>query len=417
MAVSRTERGAPTVRPEPDGTHRRLEDRTVKTPNVNIRRVVHAGAHHARTVAGDQMAEHQVTDALVTDADADALLMDTDAAHMEQAITAALRGVQADPNPRVGCVIVPQDGSAPVTGWHRGAGTPHAEADALARAGDRARGATAYVSLEPCTHTGRTGPCADALIQVGIARVVYAVADPSRHAGGGARRLAEHGVSVQGGLLADRARQVNRSWLHSAQSGRPFVTLKIATTLDGRVAAADGSSRWITGAQARADAHRLRAGCGAVLVGSGTALIDDPALTVRDDAGVLVGVQPLRVVVGHRAPAPGSRLADGSAPTLHLPTHDVDDVLDRLHDRGVHHALVEGGPTLAAAFLRAGVVDEVVVYLAPALLGAGPPAVGDLGISSIDRAHRLTMTEIRPVGPDLRITLRPQAVTSTEGGE
>lgn len=195
------------------------------------------------------------------------------------------------------------------------------------------------------------------------------------------------------------------------------MTLKTATTLDGRVAAADGSSRWITGAAARADAHRLRAGCGAIIVGSGTALIDDPALTVRDEAGELVGVQPLRVVVGRRAPAPGSHLTDASAPTTHLPTHDVIDVLDQLQERGVHHALVEGGPTLAAAFLRADVVDEVVAYVAPAFLGAGPPALGDLGVTTIEQARRLTMTDVRRVGPDLRITLHPRQADSAEGEE
>lgn len=342
---------------------------------------------------------------------------DADTAHMQRAIDAALQGTQADPNPRVGCVIVPADGTAPVTGWHQGAGSPHAEVDALGRAGESARGATAYVSLEPCTHTGRTGPCADALIEAGISTVVYAVADPSDHASGGATRLAESGVRVRGGLLAERARQVNRTWLHAAQTGRPFVTLKTATTLDGRVAAADGSSRWITGAEARADAHRLRAGCGAIIIGSGTALIDDPALTVRDQTGAPVGVQPLRVIVGHRAPSPGSHLTDGSAPTAHLPTHDVLDVLDQLHQRGVHHALVEGGPTLAAAFLRADVVDEVVAYVAPAFLGAGPSALGDLGVTTIGDARRLTITDVRRVGPDLRITLHPQHATSAEGEE
>lgn len=362
-----------------------------------------AGSHdvaHARELTDPQFTDTQFTD--------------TDAAHMERAISAALEGRAADPNPRVGCVIVPADGSAPVTGWHRGAGTAHAEVDALRQAGSSARGATAYVSLEPCAHTGRTGPCADALLAAGIARVVYAVADPSSHAAGGARWLAEHGVRVQGGLLAEQARQVNRTWLHSVEHGRPFVTLKTATTLDGRVAAADGSSRWITGPQARADAHLLRASCGAILVGSRTALIDDPQLTVRDESGRLAGQQPLRVVVGHRAPRPGSHLTDDAAPTTHLPTHDVTEVLADLQSRGIHHALVEGGPTLAAAFLRAGAVDEVVAYVAPLVLGAGPAAFGDLGVTSIEQAHQLTITDVRRIGVDTRITLRPQRSTTPQ---
>lgn len=389
--------------------------------DVGTLRVGHAAMSHAVPPHDTQLADTQLDDTQLANTqlddaqDSSAQFSDVDATHMKRAIAAALRGPQADPNPRVGCVIVPGDGSAPVTGWHRGAGTAHGEVDALQRAGSSARGATAYVSLEPCAHTGRTGPCADALIEAGIARVVYAVADPSVHASGGARRLAEHGITVQGGLLAEQARQVNRTWLHSARTGRPFVTLKTATTLDGRVAAADGSSRWITGAAARADAHRLRASCGAVVVGSGTALIDDPQLTVRDAAGALVGVQPLRVVVGHRTPTPGSHLTDESAPTAHLRTHDVGEVLDHLHERGVHHALVEGGPTLAAAFLRVGAVDEMVAYLAPALLGAGPAAFGDLGITSIGQARRLTITDVRRVGPDLRITLHPQPATAPEG--
>lgn len=333
--------------------------------------------------------------------------MERDTALMRRALDAAVRGPEADPNPRVGCVVTDRDGEVVGVGHHRGAGTPHAEVDALAQAGAAAHGGTAYVTLEPCDHTGRTGPCSRALLDAGVARVVHAVPDPSAEAAGGAERLAAAGVAVQAGVLAEDAEAVNRTWLHTRRTGRPFVTWKAAATLDGRSAAADGSSRWVTGEAARADVHALRARCGAVLVGTGTALADDPALTVRDAEGRTVGRQPLRVVVGKRDLPDGARLADGAAETLHVPTHDPAAALAAVHARGVHHVLLEGGPTLAAAFLRAGLVDEVVAYLAPALLGGGHPVVGDLGGSSIGDALRLETTDVTVLGGDVRITARP----------
>ncbi len=327
---------------------------------------------------------------------------------MREALRAARLGVEADPNPRVGCLIVPDDGTAPVLGWHQGAGTPHAEADALSRAGRRARGATAYVTLEPCAHHGRTGPCAGQLVAAGVRRVVYAVPDPNPQAAGGAAYLRAHGVEVLEGVLRLEAEEVNASWLHLQQTGRPWVVAKTACSLDGRVAAADGSSRWVTGAAARADAHRLRARSGAIVVGSGTVVADDPHLTVRGPDGTLADRQPLRVVVGHRPPAAGARILDDAASTLHLPTHDPVAVLAALTARGVHRVLVEGGPTVTTAFLRAGLVDEVVAYVAPVLLGAGPLAVSDLGITTITDAVRLTPTDVTVLSPDVRITSRPE---------
>ena len=326
---------------------------------------------------------------------------------MDAAITAALRGPEQDRNPRVGCVIVPGDGTSPVTGWHRGAGTAHAEVDALQLAGAAARGGTAFVTLEPCNHVGRTGPCSEALIEAGIARVVYAVADPSPQAGGGAARLVAQGISVEQGVGAEAAEAINHTWLHATRMGRPFVTLKSATTLDGRVAAADGSSRWITGAASRADAHSLRARCQAIIVGIGTVFADDPQLTVRDAAGSVADRQPLRVVVGHRPIPAGARVIDDAAPTLQLWTRNPHVVLRELRRRGVHHVLVEGGPSLASAFLREGLVDEMVVYLAPAVLGGGPTAFTDVGVRSIDQARRFSITDVRSLGADVRLILTP----------
>lgn len=331
-----------------------------------------------------------------------------DTALMRRALDAALLGPEADPNPRVGCVVTDRDGVVVGVGHHRGAGTPHAEVDALRQAGEAARGGTAYVTLEPCDHTGRTGPCSRALLDAGVARVLHAVPEPGDEAGGGAARLAAAGVAVEPGPLRAEAEAVNRTWLFARRTGRPFVTWKSAGTLDGRAAAADGSSRWVTGPSSRADVHRLRARCGAVVVGTGTALADDPALTVRDTDGNPVGRQPLRVVVGRRAVPAGARLHDGTAPTLVVDTHDPAEVLGALAGRGVHHVLLEAGPTLAAAFLRAGLVDEVVVYLAPALLGSGPPLVGDLGVRSIGGALRLTTTDVAVLDGDVRLTARPE---------
>ena len=326
-----------------------------------------------------------------------------DTALVRRALELAVLGPQADPNPRVGAVIVDRDGAVVGEGHHRGAGTPHAEVDALAGAGERARGGTAYVSLEPCNHTGRTGPCARALLDAGVARVVHAQYDPGALTGGGADTLRAAGVEVVGGVLKDEALAVNRAWTFAIVHGRPLVTWKFAATLDGRSAAADGSSAWITGPLARADVHDLRAECDALLVGTGTVLADDPHLTVRHADGTLRGRQPLRVVMGLRPPPSTSRVLDTAAPTLLLPTRDPAEALAELFGREIRHVWLEGGPTLAAAFLRAGLVDEVVTYLAPALLGSGPAAVGDLGIPSIDRTLRLTVRDVRTLGPDLRI--------------
>ncbi|MFF3324108.1 bifunctional diaminohydroxyphosphoribosylaminopyrimidine deaminase/5-amino-6-(5-phosphoribosylamino)uracil reductase RibD [Streptomyces sp. NPDC002889] len=346
---------------------------------------------------------------------------------MRRAIRLAARGLgSTSPNPVVGCVITDAAGQIAGEGFHQRAGGPHAEVHALRAAGDSARGGTAYVTLEPCNHTGRTGPCAQALVDAGIARVVYAVADPNPQATGGADTLRAAGVEVESGLLEDEADAGNIAWLTSVRLGRPYVLWKYAATLDGRIAAADGTSRWISSPESRADVHRLRAEADAVLVGSGTARADDPHLAVR---GIDGAVQPLRVVVDTNATAvkPGARVLDRAADTLvavaddilieetsHLPEVvrlpraaggvDIAELLGVLHRRGVRSVLLEGGPTLAGAFIAAGAVDTVVGYLAPVLLGAGPAALADAGITTIAEALRLDVTETARIGPDLRIT-------------
>ncbi|RXS88379.1 bifunctional diaminohydroxyphosphoribosylaminopyrimidine deaminase/5-amino-6-(5-phosphoribosylamino)uracil reductase RibD [Streptomyces sp. TM32] len=357
-------------------------------------------------------------------------------AAMRRAIELAARGLgHTSPNPVVGCVVLDSEGRTAGEGWHRRAGGPHAEIHALRAAGERARGGTALVTLEPCNHTGRTGPCARALIDAGVTRVVYAVADPDPRATGGALTLAEAGVDVEGGLLADEAAAGNEAWLTSVLRRRPFVLWKYAATLDGRVAAADGTSRWITSPESRADVHRLRAAADAVIVGSGTARADDPQLGAR--LGGLVDdeiSQPLRVVVdsGATAVKAGARVLDGTAPTLIAVAEDADAghleglaplvrlpraadgrglhlpaLLQALYERDVRSVLLEGGPTLAGAFLAAQVVDKVVGYLAPVLLGAGPAVLGDAGITTIAQALRLDVTGIERLGPDLRVTATP----------
>ena len=325
-------------------------------------------------------------------------------------VIAATPGVPLGPNPRVGCVLLDDAGRTVAEGHHRGAGTPHAEADALARAGAAARGTTAVVTLEPCNHTGRTGPCSEALVAAGVRRVVFAQADPNPAAAGGAATLLAAGVEVEAGLLADEARAVIRTWTFAVEHGRPFVTWKFATTLDGRSAAADGTSRWVSSPAARADTHRLRALCDVMLVGTNTVAVDDPLLTVRDEHDRPLAVQPLRVVMGERDLDPGRRIFNQDAETLHLRTRDPRAALAELHARDRQHVFLEGGPTLAAAFLRAGLVDEVVAYVAPMLLGAGRSAVADLAITTIAEAWRPHVTDITVLDgdtPNVRLTLAP----------
>ncbi|QAY64742.1 bifunctional diaminohydroxyphosphoribosylaminopyrimidine deaminase/5-amino-6-(5-phosphoribosylamino)uracil reductase RibD [Xylanimonas allomyrinae] len=337
---------------------------------------------------------------------------------MDRALELAARGPAHGPNPRVGCVIL-----APATpgipgrtvlgeGWHRGAGTPHAEVAALADArarGHDTRGATAVVTLEPCHHTGRTGPCTRALLDAGITDVVHALADPGVTSGGGADHLRAHGVHVTAGPRSAAALDLVHTWHHAVTTGRPWITLKTATSLDGRVAASDGTSQWITGPQARAHAHAIRAQVDAIAVTTGTALADDPALTARTPTGTLAPHQPLRVVIGHRDLPADHRLLHDGPPPLHLRTHDVGDVLAALHHHEIRHLLVEGGPALAGALLAADVVDELHAYIAPVLLGDGPPAIPPYGITTLATAPRWHTTTTHRLGDDILLIARRTA--------
>jgi diaminohydroxyphosphoribosylaminopyrimidine deaminase/5-amino-6-(5-phosphoribosylamino)uracil reductase len=333
-----------------------------------------------------------------------------------------------NPNPAVGAVVLDANGQVVGEGSTAPIGGPHAEVVALAAAGQAAQNGTLFVSLEPCNHQGRTGPCTAAIVAAGITRVVYAVDDPHDDAGGGAAQLRAAGIEVDAGVLADEARAELEPWLVATAQRRPYLTWKYAATLDGRTAAADGTSQWITGEGARLDVQFLRAASDAVIVGIGTVLADDPALTVRV---VDIPRRPLRVVVDTDARTPSTaKVLDGSAPTLvavatgapsdrvaalrespaevvELPRSDegVDlaALLAALYERECYQLLLEGGSRLATSFLAQGFLDRVVAYLAPALLGAGSPVVGDFGVGTIDGALRLAPKGMTYLNPDVRL--------------
>lgn len=356
----------------------------------------------------------------------------TDPALMAEALRLARRGrYGSHPNPRVGCVIA-RDGVVLGRGWHAVAGSAHAEVNALGDAGNRARGATAYVTLEPCSHHGRTPPCTTALIDAGIARVVAAMRDPyPAVAGTGIAALEAAGIAVSVGLLEEEARALNAGYLSRIERGRPKVTVKIAASLDGATAMADGESRWITSAAARRDVQRLRACSGAVLTGVGTVLDDDPSLTVRD---VDVPRQPLRAVLDSKLRTPASArmlsldgetviygtresgrdaLERAGARVVTLPAEDgrvsLAAVLEDLAEAGVNDLLVEAGPTVAGAFLAGGHADEIVVYQAPHLLGSETRRMlVTPGMTRLDERIDLEILDLRQVGVDLRITARPK---------
>ncbi len=358
---------------------------------------------------------------------------ESDTAWMRQALRLAARGRgRTSPNPMVGSVLV-KDGRLVASGWHHRAGEPHAEVLALREAGRQAWGATAYVTLEPCAHHGRTPPCAEALIAAGVARVVAAMEDPDpRTAGRGIAALGQAGISVEVGVLEPAARRLNEDYIHHRTTGRPFVTYKAGMSMDGRTAAADGSSQWITSLQARKDAHRLRARSDAVCAGIGTVLADDPQLTVR---GVPTSRPPLRVIVDSagRIPA-GAKAVSPDAPSLVFAAAadtagvtrlkqtgvevvcvpgergqvDLPDMLRILGDRGIVSLLLEGGATLAGAFARQGLIDRYVLFMAPKLLGStGSGTLNGWAAGSIGEAAELTIYETKRIGPDLRITAYP----------
>lgn len=317
------------------------------------------------------------------------------------------------PNPWVGAVLRTADGQRSFEGATRPPGGAHAEVVALHAAGpDAARGATIVTTLEPCSHHGRTPPCADALVEAGVGRVVVGIEDPDPQvAGRGVERLRAAGIEVVVGVLGEQVAAQLAPYVKHRRTGRPWVVLKLASTLDGRTAAPDGSSQWITGPEARADAHRLRAESDAVVVGAGTVRADDPALTVRLPADQQPAAQPLRVVLG--ASPPGAAVQ----PALEL-KGPLPEVLDELGERGVVQALVEGGATVAGDFHRAGLVDRYVLYLAPALLGGddGRGVFAGRGAPTIDELWRGRVAGVERVGGDLRVELVPTPATAEPGG-
>ena len=328
---------------------------------------------------------------------------------MRTAIAASesVRGTTS-PNPPVGAVILDKDGRTAGVGATQPPGGPHAEVMAVRAAGEAASGGTAVVTLEPCSHTGRTPPCTDLLKSVGVAEVFFAVADPNPVAAGGKQVLAEAGIPAAQGLLAqDVERGPLRAWLHYARTGRPHVTWKYAMTMDGRVAAHDGTSRWISGQESRAEVHELRRAMDAIVVGTGTVRADDPQLTARDADGAPLERQPLRVVVGLGDLPEGAKVSDDTAETVHLRTRKPAEVLAELAARGVVDVLLEGGPSLAGAFLQAGLIDRTLAYLAPKLLGSGPVALGEAGVATITQAHLWTVESATMSGPDVRISAIP----------
>ena len=328
-------------------------------------------------------------------------------AAMRQAVEQSLAVKGATyPNPPVGAVILDSAGNVAGVGATGPAGAAHAEVLALRAAGERAGGGTAVVTLEPCNHHGRTPPCVDALLDAGVAAVVYAVADPNPVATGGAGRLHAAGVAVTAGVAAEEvAAGPLREWLHKHHNGFPHVTWKFATSIDGRSAAADGSSQWITSAAARADVHRRRTAADAIVVGTGTVFADNPSLTARLPDGTPAAQQPLRVVVGQRDIPAGSLVLSQDSPTLLLHTRDPREVLRVLADRT--DVLLEGGPTLAGAFLRAGAVHRILAYVAPMLLGGPVTAVDDVGVATIAGALRWRYDGVEQIGPDLLLSLTP----------
>ncbi len=311
------------------------------------------------------------------------------------------------PNPPVGAVILDADGAVVGVGGTEPAGGDHAEVLALRRAGRLAVGGTAVVTLEPCNHYGRTPPCVNALLDAKVGAVVYAVADPNPAAAGGAARLTEAGVQVTAGVLADEvAGGPLREWLHKQRTGLPHVTWKYASSVDGCSAAADGTSQWISSEASRLDLHRRRGAADAIVVGTGTVLADNPALTARLPDGSLADRQPLRVVVGMREIPSEAKVLNDDSRTMVIRTHDPMEVIKALSDRT--DVLVEGGPTLAGAFLRAGVVNRILAYVAPMLLGGPVSAVDDVGVPTIARALRWHFDGVDRVGPDLLLSLVPR---------
>jgi diaminohydroxyphosphoribosylaminopyrimidine deaminase/5-amino-6-(5-phosphoribosylamino)uracil reductase len=352
----------------------------------------------------------------------------TDQQHMARALQLAARGqCSTPPNPRVGCVLAKGD-TVIAEGWHAVAGEAHAEIHALQQASADARGATAYVTLEPCSHHGKTGPCCDALIQSGITRVVYGMRDPNPLvSGNGLKKLHDAGITVDGPVLEQQAQALNPGFIKRMQTGLPLVRVKMAMSLDGRTAMASGESQWITGEQARRDVQQLRAQSCAIITAAGTALADNARLTVRepDLLQSLGNRRPLRVLLDrHATVLPDANIFDTAAPTLwctgesaveNLPAHvthwqhqdDLRNLLQALAERGCNEVLVEAGATLAGHFLQQALVDELIIYMAPTLMGSTARPLFQLPFDTMNQAQQLVITDVRAIGNDWRFTATP----------
>ena len=331
--------------------------------------------------------------------------MNNHLAFMQRAIALSENGCgRTAPNPIVGAVIVTADGSVIAEGFHdRNKSPDHAEIVALKIAGEKARGATMYVTLEPCNHTGTTAPCTQAIISSGIKSVVYAVTDPNPVAAGGAAVLKAAGVEVIAGVGEDEASYSNRAWLTKILQGRPFITWKVAATLDGKVAAADGTSKWITNDASRADVQKVRRSIDAIMVGTQTVIADNPYLVPRDES---VASNPLRIVCGTQELPKSANVFNDAAPTKVIASKDLKVIAAELLATGVNHILLESGPTLATAMLQAGMLDELMFYQGASVLGAGKNFVADLGISTIENAISLQRISSETFGDDVKSVFR-----------
>ena len=322
---------------------------------------------------------------------------------MQRAIALSQKGLgKTSPNPIVGAVIVNSDGLIIAEGFHDRMSSPdHAEVVALKAAGAQAKGATMVITLEPCNHTGATGPCSKAIADAGISKVIYAIKDPNKQAAGGAQALRDQGVQVEGGVLESDAAYANRAWLTKIEKNRPFFTWKVATTLDGKIAATDGTSQWISNEISRKDVQILRRQADAILVGTNTVITDDPHLIPRGDFPGFA-TNPLRVVCGEQQLPPTSKVFDDAATTLLVKTKNLNDLVEELNKTGVNHVLVEAGPKLATAMLKQGLLDELVIYQAPSLLGQGKSFVADIGATTINELLALDHVATEVLDGDIK---------------
>lgn len=330
-------------------------------------------------------------------------------AAMARAIDCARLGLgKTFPNPIVGAVITSATGEVLSEGFHQGG--DHAEVIALNAVKEIPAGSIIYISLEPCNHHGKTPPCVDAIINAGIKKVVYAVSDPNPIATGGAERLRAAGVEVESGIGEEQARLENRAWLTKIELGRPRITWKIASTMDGKVAASDGTSKWITGDLARTDVARMRSQVDGIVTSTATVIADDPLLTSKG-----LGKNPVRIVMGATELSAKMQISNDAAETVLIKSRNFDELLSLAEERGFNDLLIESGPTFGTALLRANLIDEIVLFQAPTLLGSGTPSIGDLGITNIAGRLDFEISDVEVIGSDLKITLFKSANSAESG--